>query len=79
MSNKWIIAKHANKDYWSFYYEENPIETGLPLAHNCSTTFAGRELSIKQYYENHSEAIKDCNRINKINPCGGYAVIPVVE
>jgi hypothetical protein len=75
---KYVIVKHACKTHWKEYFIEDP-KNGVPLTASCHTTYSGRLADIRPFYEDEKAAIKDSMRLDEQNPCGGYAVCPVIE
>lgn len=75
----YVIVKHAKDNYYEYYFIEDPKVTGVCKDLSAYYTYSGKECNIKPFYEDISEAQADCERINNVNPSGGYAVCPTLD
>jgi len=74
----YTIVKHAGST-WGEYFSEDPKEDVVHPSYSCHKTYTAEKFSVKQVYENHSEATEDCKRLNEDNPVGDYAVCKLME
>ena len=58
-------------------FVDNP-QLGVNKSHTAALTATGKEIGMKLIYYDYEEAVKDCERANTSNPCGGYAVCKVI-
>lgn len=72
-----VIVKYAAKNYESQWGDMKPSE-GVFANHSIHNTKTGKHLDIKPYYLNKEEAEADLKLTIDENPCGGYAVCPVL-
>ena len=78
MSNKeYVVVKHADDVYWEHYFLDDP-KLGVHKMRSAHFTPTGLSLGLKHSYASPEEAEIDCKKINADNPCGGYAVCPVI-
>lgn len=78
MGNLYTIVKYAGKIYRPNYFKDDPTE-GVHISHSCYDSYVGRRLNIQETYESKELANMDCEKLNKENPSGDYAVCPVVK
>lgn len=73
-----VVVKHAN-EHWKHYWEEDPKITGVHFSHSAADSHTGKELGISPFYLNKGDAEIACIKMNHHNPCGYYAVCPLIE
>lgn len=78
MKKKYIIAKLAKDDSWMNVYASDPKTTGLTISFSACYTRLGKDLSILSHYPDEKSAEIDCERLNKANPGGAYAVCVLI-
>lgn len=72
-----VIVKNAGPECQNRWVG-NPVD-GIHHSFSCHNTVTGKHLGIKPSYQDKNEAEIDCQRANHSNPCGYYAVCPVLE
>lgn len=75
-TSKWIIVKNATKSTWPFNFPKDPVG-GVTADYSEHTTDKGKEAGIAPSYTSVDAAILDCEKINKLDPAGKYAVCPL--
>lgn len=73
---KWIIVKHASKDYWMYYFDKDPSK-GVDKSYSAHITHSGKEIGILPVYTDKEFAQIHCDVLNNNNPSGGYVVCPL--
>lgn len=75
---QYIIVKHGGSS-WNHYFMEDPKEGTVHPSYSTHDSHTGMDLAIKPSYEDFDEAQQDCERMNKENPVGDYAVCKLME
>ena len=74
----YIIVKNAGNS-WNYYFLEDPKEGSVHPSYSSHDSYTGVNLDIKPSYEDFDEAQRDCERMNKENPVGDYAVCKLMD
>lgn len=70
------VVKNAGVN-WQHYYMEDPKLGKVHPSHSAHDTFTGQNLNIQESYGGREAAQIDCDRMNKENPVGDYAVCEI--
>lgn len=71
----YIIAEHAAEDHWHNHYDSDPNATGLHPVYSVHRTIEGRNIQANYTAEQFSQAVSDCDVLNKLYPSKGYGVV----
>lgn len=69
----YIIVKNAGPS-WPHYFLEDPKMDAVHPSYSTHGSFTAMTLDIKSEYEDYDEAVIDCEKMNKANPIGDYAI-----
>jgi predicted DNA binding CopG/RHH family protein len=72
-----VIVKNASPECKNRWVGDPA--SGVHLSFSCHNTVTGRHVGVKPSYQDKDEAEIDCQRANHSNPCGYYAVCPVLN
>ena len=73
----YIIVKNASQEVWNLYFDSNP-QAGVHQSYSAHVTFTGQQCNIRSSYATKSSAEEGLKKMLEANPCGWYAVCPVV-
>ncbi|EKD89696.1 MAG: hypothetical protein ACD_33C00005G0011 [uncultured bacterium] len=69
----YTICKYAKDEIYESFYISDP-KLGVNIGKSAYYTFTGKGSGIKLLYNDIEEANKDCDKLNKVNMTGHYAV-----
>ena len=73
----YMVVKHAEDGMWEYHFDLNPKE-GCHESYSSFYTHSGKNV-VQRIYNDRELAERDCKVMNETNPCGCYAVCPVLE
>lgn len=76
----WVIVKHASNEYWSTYWKRNVKEYGVTSDQSAHASYTAKQCGVDLWeaFDRRDTAQKFCDIMNEHNPCGGYAVCPLI-
>ena len=74
-----IVVKYAADGYWKKRWLQDPKRIGVVESDTAAFSRSGKEAELKTKYLCSVKASIAAERINQINPCGGYAVCPQIR
>ena len=78
MAEEFMVVKHAGND-WASRWHEDPKLGKQHVSHSAAFTHTGKMVDCRETYPTYEEADEMVRQLNKRNPCGDYAVCPVLE
>jgi hypothetical protein len=72
----YIIVKNAHPFVQAMFWDEDP-QNGIDISWSAVDTYTGQQVGIQKSYATKGGAEIDCQKMQKYNPCGYYAVCPV--
>lgn len=77
----YLIVREAADGYWEKRFTKDPKKTPTKLSLSAYHSDLGKSIPCKLWYsvKNIEQARKDCERLNILDPEGGYALCPMKE